>query len=134
MPRSCPKRHGAGTGLGTIACLAGAALAVDGAVRNAPAVQRGARNVLEAATIGAAVLAAATMLVVITWAALRLGSRARQRQAEAPGLPEPGMTVPEPEPAVVPVPERLPGRPLFINGPVSRVTAAKTVADQDTAR
>jgi hypothetical protein len=123
MPRSCPKRHGAGPGLGTIACLTGAALAVDGAVRNAPAVHRGAEDVLAAGTIGAAGLAAATVLVVITWAALRLGRRARQRQDEAPGLPEPGMTVPAPEPAVVPVPGRLPGRPLFTNGPVSRVTA-----------
>jgi hypothetical protein len=130
MPRSCPKRHGAGPGLGTIACLAGAALAVDGAVRNAPAVHRGAEDVLEAATIGAAVLVGATMLVAITWAALRLGRRARQRQDEAPGLPEPGMTVPAPEPAVGPVPERVPGRPLFINGPVSHVAAARAAADQ----
>lgn len=133
MPRSFPKRHashGAGPGLGTIACLTGAALAVNGAARNAPAVLRGAGDVLEAATIGAAVLAAVAVLVVITWAALRLGRRARQRQDEAPGLPEPDMTVPRPEPALVPVPERLPGRPLFINGPVIRVTAVKAATDQ----
>jgi hypothetical protein len=108
-------------------------VAVNGAVRNAPPALRGAQDVLEAATIGAAVLTAVTVLMVIMWAALRLG-RARQqqdearglpehgqRQDQAPGLSEPALTVPEPEPAVGPVPERLPGRPLFINGPVSRV-------------
>jgi hypothetical protein len=158
MSRSVRKRHashGAGLGLGAIACLAGAAVAVNGAVRNAPAVLRGAQDVLEAATIGAAVLTAVTVLVVIMWAALRLGG-ARQRQDEARGLPghgqrqdqapglsdpalsvpepepalsvpepEPALTVPEPEPTVGPVPERLPGRPLFINGPVSRVPATR---------
>jgi hypothetical protein len=153
MSRSVRKRHaghGAGLGLGAIACLAGAAVAVNGAVRNAPAVLRGTQDVLEAATIGAAVLAAVTVLVVIMWAALRLGGAWQrqdeacgrpehgqrqdqapglpahgQRQDEAPGLSEPALTVPGPEPAVGPVPERLPGRPLFINGPVSRVPATQ---------
>ena len=74
MPRSVrnrPARHGAGPGLVTIACLAGAALAVDRAVRHAPAALRGARDVLAAATISAVILTAVAVLVIITWAALR---------------------------------------------------------------
>lgn len=131
MRRSLRKRH-AGPGLGTIVCLTGAALAVDRAVRHAPAVLRGAKDLLAAATISAAILAAVAVLVVITWAALRLGRRAPQRQDEGPpGLTEPDLTVAEPELAVVPVPERLPGRPLFINGPVSRVTATLPGSTRD---
>ena len=133
MPRKRHARHGAGPGFAAIACLAGVALAVDRAVRRGPTVLRGAKDVLAAATISAAVLAAVAVLVIITWAALRLGSRARQPRAETPGLPEPDVTVPEPEPIVVPRPERLPGRPLFINGPVSRVAAASAAVEQQPA-
>jgi len=113
--------------------VTGAVLAVNRAVRHGPAVRRGAEDIVAAATIGAAVLAAVALFVVITWAALRLGRRARQRQDEVPGLPEPGMTVLEPEPAVLPVPARLPGRPLFITAPVTDATAAETPADQEAA-
>jgi hypothetical protein len=120
------------TGL-KIACLTGVALAVNSAVRNGPAVRRGAEHVLGAATIGAAVLAAVAVLAVLTWAALGLG-RARRSPDEAPGLPEPGITALAPEPAVVPLPERRPGRPLFINGSASSVTASNAAADQETAR
>ena len=137
MPCSFPKRHarhGAGPGrLAAIACLAGAALAVDRAVRNATTIRRGAQGVLAVVTISAAVLAAVAVLVIITWAALRLGRRARRPRGEAPCFPEPSMPVPEPEPIVVPVPERLPGRPLFIRGPVGPVAAARVVADQQAA-
>lgn len=136
MPRSVrnrPARHGAGPGLVTIACLAGAALAVDRAVRHAPAALRGARDVLAAATISAVILTAVAVLVIITWAALRAGRRARQPSDQTSGLPGPRLTGLEPEPAVVPVPERLPGRPLFIHGTVSRVAAARAAVDQEAA-
>jgi hypothetical protein len=132
--------HGAGPGLGVIACLTGAALAVNRVVRDAPAGLRGAEDVVAAVTIGAAVLAAVAVLVVITWAAVRLGRRARQWQDEAPGLPGPGLPGPdlrvlEPARVVLPVPQRLPGRPLFITGSVSRVaTARAAAADQEPAR
>lgn len=144
MPRSFRNRHGrhgAGPGLVTIACLAGAALAVDRAVRHAPAALSGAKDVLAAATISAAILAAVAVLAIITWAALRLGRRAPQPQGETSvGLPEPDMGVPEPEPAVGPVterhpaPERRPGRPLLINGPVGRIEATQATAGQEAAR
>jgi hypothetical protein len=135
MPCRSPNRrarHGAGRYLGAIVCLAGAALAVH-AARNGQAARRGAENVLGAATIAAAVLAAVAGLAVITWAAVALG-RARRWQHQAPRLPEPGIPAPEPEPGVVPLPERLPGPPLFINGSVSRGTVAKAAADQEAAR
>jgi hypothetical protein len=125
-------RQGAGRYLGAIVCLTGAALAVN-AARNGQAARRGAENVLRAATIGAAVLAAVAGLAVITWAAVALG-RARRRQHEEPRLPEPGAPAPEPEPAVLPLPERLPGPPLFINGSVGRGTVTNAAADQEAAR
>jgi hypothetical protein len=133
MPGRSPNRHGAGRYLGVIALLTGAALAVNSAVRNGQAARRSAEDVLGAATLGAAVLAAVAGVVVITWAAVALG-RARRRQHQAPGHPEPGRPAPEPEPAVLPRPERLPGPPLFINGSVSRVTAAQAAADQEAPR
>ena len=136
MPRSFrnhPARHGAGPGLVVIACLVGAALAVDRAVRHAPATLQGAKDVLAAATISAVILTAVAVLVIITWAALRLGRRARRPSDETSGLPEPGLTVPEAEPVVLPRPDRLPGRPLFIHGPVSTVPAARAAAAQEAA-
>ncbi len=146
MPGRFPKRrarHGAGRGLAAIACLTAAALAVHHAIRNGPAVQRGTGEVLRAAAIGAAILAAVAVLVVITWAALRRGHRARRWEDEAPGLPEADLTVsaeyavvavPErlPAPEQLPAPERLPGRPLFIRGGASRSGAA--AADHPGAR
>jgi hypothetical protein len=134
MPRSFPNRparHGAGPGLVAIACLVGAALAVDRAVRHAPATLQGAKDVLAAAAISAIILGAGAVLVIITWGALRLGRQAPQSSEEISGLPGPGLTVPEPEPVVLPRPDRLPGRPLFIHGPVS--AAARAAAAQAAA-
>ena len=136
MPCSFPRRRArrAGPGrLAAIACLAGVALAVDRGARNAAAIRRGAEGVVRLVSISAAILAAVAVLMIITWAALRLGRRAGRSLAEAPGPPEPNMPVPEPAPVMVPVPERLPGRPLFISGAVGRVAAARAVADQEPA-
>ncbi len=122
MPRSSPKRHArhrARSGLAAVAGLTAAGLAVHHAVRNAPAVLRGAQDVLLAAAIGAAVLAAVAMLAVISWAALRRGRRrAGQRRDAAPGrtglapVPPPGPApVPPPGPAPVPPPGPAPVPP-----------------------
>ncbi len=133
-------RHRAGFRLTAIACLTGAALALDHAARNVPPMLRGAQDLGHAAAvaaIGAAVLAAVAVLVIGTWAALRRGRRAGRLPGlpdEAPGLAEPEMPVPQPEPAAGPVPRRLPGRPLFISGPVRGSTVAEGAADQEAAR
>ena len=80
MPCSFPKRrarHGAGPRAASPRSRAWPAPLWRWTVpsRHAPATLRGAKDVLAAAAISAAVLAAVAVLVIITWGALRLGRR-----------------------------------------------------------